>query len=115
MRRRALQSKTADSAHRLGAGLMLSLWLVTLAFATVPELHHVLHCDSHQPSHECCLSLIGKGECLTGPVAAVLAPADSAANRLPPSVDLFPRPAADLRLAPGRAPPAEPLSVAIKG
>lgn len=94
---------------------MLSLWLVTLAFATVPELHHVLHCDSHQPAHECSLSLVGKGELLTDPPAAMLPVVREGAvrHRLPDA--LIPRAIEDVRLHPGRAPPVPPCSLGTKG
>jgi hypothetical protein len=46
-------SKPQRNAGRLAAvGLMLSLWLGTLALAAAPQLHRLLHNDAQDANHQ---------------------------------------------------------------
>jgi len=89
--------------------LMLGLWLGLLGLASSERLHHFLHEDSHQAHHECVVTFFSKGHFLAAfvpaavPVAvfACLGQSRFAANSL--------LSAGDVRLAPGRAPPADSL------
>jgi hypothetical protein len=70
------------------------------------QLHQCLHADSHQTSHECVLTLLSKG-LIAGPESAALnlvAPLSS--EWMPTALSPVRVPSSDVRLAPGRAPPA---------
>jgi len=54
----------------LMAGLMLALWLGTIALAVSPELHQWLHKDSQSQTHECLVTLLSKGHLLAGCVGS---------------------------------------------
>ena len=45
-----------------GAGLMLSLWLVTVVLAASPALHELLHHDANIPHHHCAVTLLSQGQ-----------------------------------------------------
>jgi multisubunit Na+/H+ antiporter MnhG subunit len=47
-------------------GLMLALWLGTVALAVSPELHQRLHKDSKSVTHECLVTLLSKSHLLAG-------------------------------------------------
>ena len=85
--------------------LMLGLCLGTVALRVSPQLHHWLHDDSANASHECVVTLITKGHLLAGaseakaamPVALVFSP---------PLLDpVWNFSAADYRCSRSRAPP----------
>lgn len=94
---------------------MIGLWLVLSALAVSPKLHHVLHADSQNLSHECLVTLLGKNHLLLGGSAGIalcVVLFCFGLVLLAESV-LFPR--RDCRLAPSRAPPAFPPSVVVAG
>jgi hypothetical protein len=85
---------------------MLCLWLVLGVASASPQLHHTLHSDSHQTSHECVLTLLSKG-LVAGPESAALTVvAPLAGEEMAGAPALVQARSSDIRLAPGRAPPA---------
>jgi hypothetical protein len=99
----------------LVAGLMLVLWLGTVAFAASPQLHHWLHSDSKSATHECPVTLLSKSQLLAGGIATfILALIPIFFGRLP-ATDSFQFLAIDYRLSPSRAPPAFLSSITVAG
>ena len=93
--------------HALGSGLAALFYLALHLFAASPELHHLLHDDSHLPDHQCAISLLSKGQ----------VDVESAGFNLSIPETLFvlaPRPSSvpvfqvEVQLPPGRAPPIFP-------
>ncbi len=94
------------AARGLAAAVMLCLWLALGLASSSPQIHHRLHADSHQTSHECVVTLLSKG-LFAGPESAsvnLVAPLSS--EWMPAALSLVHVPSSDVRLAPGRAPPA---------
>ncbi len=90
----------------LAAGLMLVLWLVTVALAISPELHRLLHGDAQNVNHQCLVTLVQQHLFLDGG-HAVLAPVVSpSALGLAVIVENSRCVARDYRVSPSRAPPA---------
>lgn len=91
------------------------LWLATSALAVSPELHHLLHADSNNLSHECVLTLLSKG-LFAGPASADPQWWPHAPTlRVPPAPDEPVRSRFDYRLSPSRAPPAVSFVRAVVG
>jgi hypothetical protein len=87
------------------ASLLLGQWILLLAFSSSERLHHAVCDGARQPSHDCVLTAVAKGQ-FSAPVETVSAPVAE-----PVLIFLLlpePVPAGsfrDLRLSPGRAPP----------
>jgi hypothetical protein len=86
--------------------LMLGLWLGLVGLSTSGQLHRLVHSDSHHVNHECLLTLFAKGHLFHSAAPPKAAVAMSVCFDLPPLANRAFLPAADIRLAPGRAPPA---------
>jgi hypothetical protein len=87
------------------AGMMLFLWLGTVALTASPELHHLLHQDAQGPHHNCLITQIQQHPLLSG-FATIIALAPAlvvAAAVCCPAIQFLP--ARDYRLSPSRAPP----------
>jgi len=102
-------------ARILVVSLMLLLWLGTAALAASPELHHRLHKDSRNVTHECLITLFSKSYLLAGcarslPLALIpvffglLFVAESSRFSV-----------LDYRLSPSRAPPSGVSSSTVVG
>ena len=90
----------------LVVSLMLLLWLGTAALAASPELHHRLHKDSRNVTHECLITLVSKGHLLaggTGFLPLISIPVFFGLLFIAESFHLTP---VDYRLSPSRAPPS---------
>ena len=93
-------------AKPAGAALMLGLWLALLGLAASEKLHQCLHDDAAQPEHDCLVSALAKGTALDVPQPEI-------AIQFVPQVRILATAEQqpflqriDLRLLPGRAPPA---------
>ena len=84
---------------------MLLLWLSMYALAVSPELHHLIHQDRQDPSHNCVVTQLQHHQVLPGLVATAI-PAPPVAWRPAASAGegQF-LPSYDYRLSPSRAPP----------
>src|SRR3954447_14712766 len=90
----------------LSAGFLLLLWVATVALASSPHLHLLVHSDAQSPTHHCLVtqlqqhSGIESFQSLVVPVAstAFIAPVFLA--------PISPAPIVHYRLLPGRAPPS---------
>jgi len=97
--------QTRDLGIIAGAALVLSLWLVSLAFSFSPHLHGEVCSHANDPADHCAFKSIAQGQ-----FAAALAPVPVAAGAaifvgyILPAAPL-PASSIDLRLAPSRAPP----------
>ncbi|MBA3848853.1 MAG: hypothetical protein C0502_02510 [Opitutus sp.] len=81
-----------------------AVWLLGV-LAISPQLHDHVHEDAAAPHHECAVTLFQHGA--ENPLAfsrLSVAPAEFAVATLAPT-DSIARPAADVRLQPGRGPP----------
>ena len=47
-----------------GTVAMLTLWVGLVGVSSSAQLHHLLHPDSHQASHDCAVSQVAKGQFL---------------------------------------------------
>lgn len=89
--------------------LMLGLWLGLVGLSASEQLHRLVHSDSHHVDHECLLTLFAKGHITPAAVPLTLvAPVFESKTLSPLASRDFPC-TADIRLAPGRAPPAVSL------
>ena len=100
-------SKRLPGVGRIAIGvLFLGLWLGAAGFSSAAWLHEWVCPDANQVSHDCALSTLAKGH-FAAPPAPPPAPAPRA--NIPsaevPLETLF-LTQIDLRLSPGRAPPA---------
>jgi hypothetical protein len=94
------------AARGLAALAMLCVWLALGLASSSPQLHHRLHADSHQTGHECVLTLLSKG-LIAGPEsAALIIVAPLSGDEMASAPSLIQAKSSDIRLAPGRAPPA---------
>ena len=89
--------------------LMLGLWLGLIGLSASEQLHRLVHSDSHQVNHECLLTLFAKGNLSHSAAPLKVAAPMFGSVTLPPLASRdFPS-TADIRLAPGRAPPVVSL------
>jgi hypothetical protein len=95
-------------------GLMLVLWLGLLALAISPALHQFLHSDSHHLSHECLLTSFTKSHLLFACVAMAVAAMALVGFQLVLREQAAPNCVRDLRLGPGRAPPASSFFSSVR-
>jgi hypothetical protein len=97
--------------QRQGASaLLLGLFLSLQAMAVLPALHALVHPDSSKADHECAITLIARGqvEAPSATVPVFRAPLGLIFSQSPPRVIFV---SADIRLLPGRGPPAAPVPV----
>jgi hypothetical protein len=85
--------------------LMLGLWLGLAGLSTSEHLHQLVHSDSQHVNHECLLTLFAKSHLFHSATPLKAAVARSMGFDLPPLANCTFHPVADIRLAPGRAPP----------
>ena len=88
------------------ACLTLILWLWTLAFATFPQLHGILHHDAQNAGHICLISEMHQNSLLGGFSVSVVPIPALVTVPVQLSVNLCFSPAYQNLLPPGRAPPA---------
>jgi len=99
----------------LVVSLMLLLWLGTAALAASPELHHRLHKDSKNATHECFVTLLSKSQLLAGTVGnfmLALIPVFFCLLLISESSRFS---VIDYRLSPSRAPPVHPALATVVG
>jgi hypothetical protein len=87
--------------------LMLGLWLGLVGLSASEQLHQLVHSDSHHVNHECLLTLFAKGHLSHSTAPPEMAVTTFACFDLPPLVNCAFVSMADIRLAQGRAPPAD--------
>jgi len=109
----------SKNRHNIGwpamVGLVLVLWLTTLALTVSPQLHRLLHRDAQSPNHDCLITQILHQSLLAGS-ANVAAPTQYPLRVGSVYLDVFQFfPAFDYRLSPSRAPPAVSSSTTIVG
>lgn len=89
---------------RAWAAMALLLYLFSLALACSPELHHLLHHDSEQDSHQCAATLLSHGQ-VEKPACSTLIPVAPVMLLAAPvshcQLSFF----SSALLPPGRAPP----------
>jgi hypothetical protein len=91
---------------RWAAPALLGLVWLTMALASVsPELHQLLHSDSHNTGHECIVTLLGQSLVLSENCPLLLVTPVRLADRVSAHRESLRLPAADHPLAPSRAPP----------
>jgi hypothetical protein len=96
---------------RQGASaLLLGLFLFLQALSISPALHALVHSDAAEPGHECAVTLFTHGQvnASTTTVPVVCTAARIVFCQAPPRVIFV---SADVRLLPGRGPPASPALV----
>ena len=93
-------------ATRMAAGLMLALWLALLTLASAPQLHLAHHPDAGHEQHHCPVTLLTQGQLESGPVPDTTATPSCLVFVFAPTAPLFFPLSCDVRLLPGRAPPA---------
>jgi hypothetical protein len=86
--------------------LLTAMILFLSAAAASPDLHKLIHADAHAADHNCAITLFAKSHVSSTPLAPISAifVIQSVENRPvenPVDHSIF-----DVRLAPGRAPPA---------
>lgn len=86
--------------------LMLGLWLGLIGLSVSERLHHALHADASQADHDCLVVGFAKSLFLHAPVQVVVAAPVLPAICFSSSEIILLLQRIDLRLAPGRAPPA---------
>ena len=99
-------ARSRVATRMVAAGFMLVLWLALLALASAPQLHLAHHPDAGHEQHHCPVTLLAQGQLESGPAPlTVVAPRwpEFVPPQTPPLA--FPQ-SSDVRLLPGRAPPA---------
>ena len=93
---------------------MLVLWLGLVSLTSSSALHQALHPDSHQPTHECLVTCLAKGQLLF--LATVLLATTGLASEWVPAVAEPNEPFSrfDVRLEPSRAPPVHFCSDSVR-
>jgi len=105
-----LSARRLNTAARMTvAGLMLALWLTTLALSISPALHRCLHSDSASGKHECLVTCFAGGQILSGASTGVLVSVNGGCFIARPWVVPTYVSQPEYRLAASRAPPASPL------
>ena len=94
------------TVRSLVAAVMLTQWVLLLAFSTSERLHQAVCDGSQQPSHDCALTSVAKGQ-LWSSLDFVGAPVPRPLEFFFEPVDCSEfHPLEDLRLMPDRGPPA---------
>jgi hypothetical protein len=94
---------------------MLLLWLVVVALATSPQLHHLLHRDADDVGHCCLITQIQKHHLTPASASAVLLAAPDHGFKSIHHPELQHPPTSDYRLYFGRAPPSVHPTTTIAG
>lgn len=90
----------------VAAALMLTSWLALVALASAPQLHVAHHPDASHEQHQCAVTLLTQGQFESGSVPLTIVPPVAPEFVLAQIFSLpFPQ-SSDIRLLPGRAPPA---------
>lgn len=105
--------------QRLTAAALVALFCWLNVLAVVPDLHAAAHCDGQHadgnahhepvqsPEHQCAVTLLAQGQLeLVVPPTVPAAPTEFAFLSAPAALPAHS--SVDLRLAPGRGPPALP-------
>ena len=102
--------KVFRKKRRSASALLLGLFLSLQAMAVLPALHALVHHDASEPGHECAVTLFSHGQvdASTTTVPVVCAPAPLVFSQSPPGIIFV---STDVRLLPGRGPPASPALV----
>jgi len=98
-----------DAVKRSVAGLMLFLWLFTVAMAVCPELHELIHKDADEHDHHCAVTMLLQGnvDATTVEVPVVLS---TVLVEITPRIEFLVFSPAIGNLPPGRAPPVSPAA-----
>lgn len=100
------QSRQTRVVGRIASLLMLGLWLAAITFSSSIRLHGLVCADSQQASHDCLLTSFAKSHFLPLSEPVSVSVATFVAGESYQAVSQEPVPSADVRLAPGRAPPS---------
>jgi hypothetical protein len=85
---------------------MLALWVAALAVASSARLHSEVCPEAKEPAHDCVFTTVAQGHFSTASAPLTVArDVWVCSNRFLPAVSK-PASPADVRLAPGRAPPS---------
>ena len=95
--------------------LMVLLWLGSSALAASPQLHHWVHQDSDNPSHECFVTRLHQQPILTESLQTTLTAPTHCALGLPAYGVLTPVSSPEFHYSPSRAPPLHPASYWVVG
>ena len=97
--------RSGGCPFRVFAAVMTFLFLLLIAFAASPELHHAIHADANDAHHHCAITALAHGlmDMPTADVSAAV-PNDCSQPSSPVTVSFF---SSTLELLPlGRAPPS---------
>jgi hypothetical protein len=99
--------KVLRKKRRSASALLLGLFLSLQAMAVLPALHALVHPDASDPAHECAVTLFSHGQVDASStiVPAICAPASLVFTESLPGIIFV---STDVRLLPGRGPPASP-------
>lgn len=102
-----LSMKMFKEKRQAASAFSLGLFLFLQALVICPGLHELVHHDANEPDHDCAVTLFSHGHVDAASAVVILLPAPERVIFNPSS------PAAifvstDLRLLPGRGPPASP-------
>jgi hypothetical protein len=86
--------------------LLVMLILFVTAAGACPSLHKLIHADSHAADHNCAITLFAKGHVSSLPTAPVCASFIIRFLDDRPLENTVAHSVSDVRLSPGRAPPA---------
>jgi hypothetical protein len=97
--------KVFRKQRRSASALLLGLFLSLQAMAVLPALHALVHHDAAEPGHECAVTLFSHGQVDASTTAApvVCAPTTLVFSQSLPEIIFV---STDVRLLPGRGPPA---------
>jgi hypothetical protein len=106
MNRRQKQLSNTAPRRWAMAGLLLGLFLFVLAMTQSESLHHLVHVDSKQTSHQCAVTMLRGGQVDAPPPSTVSIPVPQVV-----AVVVFTQPSAifvsfDFTLLPSCGPPA---------
>lgn len=86
---------------------MLALWCFTVALSSSPALHHLLHSDSGDLTHQCLVTAFQKSSLAGGavvPLIVIVAAVPFSEHAV--MADVLPFQSTDLQLLPTRGPPS---------
>lgn len=97
------------------AGALLLLWLVVSAISFSPALHHWLHQNSDDASHQCVFTQLNQGAVESAPPAFQAPAPRLSASSLPMPAPGALKTSSDFQFASSRAPPIPLLSLTLVG
>jgi hypothetical protein len=103
---RSANARLRLATRMVAVGLMLALMLTLLAMASAPQLHLAHHPDAGHEQHHCPVTLLTQGQLESAPVPGTTATLPCSVFVLAQTFLLFFPSSSDVRLLPGRAPPA---------